>query len=345
MTSRPTTTIIADAKGRRHSIHGRVANLPARLAGYGERWDGDECTLWCEGVVSQATVFGENLQLTRRIEVKAGTNEIELHDSVVNRGFYRTPHMYMYHVNVGHPVVAEGSRYLAPITDVVWAAHAGPDYRKQKVPLSHHAGAAAEFPRAGLAARACRRHDTARRRSPSSTIALGIGFEVVSRKDQFPCMLEWQNMQAGLYVLGMEPSTHHVLGHEAARERGELIWLEHGEERRYDVTFRVLAGKRRYRRGGEAHRRHREAAGARIFPSRPTTTSRSPGQRQARAKARFDMAWAMASVSACRVFADELSARTATVCSARCRGRRVRIRSGPWRSRKMHVFTWEVVRC
>ena len=81
--------------------------------------------------------------------------------------------------------------------------------------------------------------------SPMAVVndALGIGFEVVSRKDQFPCTLEWQNMQAGLYVLGMEPSTHHVLGHEAARDRGELIWLEHGDERRYDVTFRVLAGK------------------------------------------------------------------------------------------------------
>ena len=32
--------------------------------------------------------------------------------------------------------------------------------------------------------------------------------------------------------LGIEPSTNHVLGHKAARERGELIWLEHGESAR-----------------------------------------------------------------------------------------------------------------
>ena len=31
-----------------------------------------------------------------------------------------------------------------------------------------------------------------------------------------------------------------VLG--AARERGELIWLEHADERRYDTTFRILTG-------------------------------------------------------------------------------------------------------
>jgi hypothetical protein len=225
----------------RHGLHGRIANLPARLAGYGERWDGDECTLWCEGVVTQATVFGENLELTRRIEVRAGTNEIAIRDTVVNRGFYRTPHMYMYHVNVGHPVVAEGSRYLAPITDVVWAAHAGENYRKQGV--SYHTMPA---PREAFAEQVWQ-HELGTDEHGEVPVAivndaLGIGFEVVSRKDQFPCMLQWQNMQAGLYVLGLEPSTHHVLGHEAAQERGEMIWLEHGDERRYDVTFRVLAG-------------------------------------------------------------------------------------------------------
>ena len=30
-------------------LHGRVSNRPARLVGYGERWDGDECVLWAEG--------------------------------------------------------------------------------------------------------------------------------------------------------------------------------------------------------------------------------------------------------------------------------------------------------
>jgi hypothetical protein len=70
---------------------------------------------------------------------------------------------------------------------------------------------------------------------------LGLGFEVVTRKDQFPCIYEWQNLQAGQYALGIEPSTNHVLGHGAARDRGELIWLDHGEERRYDTTLRILA--------------------------------------------------------------------------------------------------------
>ena len=150
-----------DPRPRRHH--------PARLTGYGERWDGDECLLWAEGIVQQATVFGEDLHLIRRIEAKVGTNEIRLHDRVVNHGFYRTPHMYCYHINVGHPVLAEGSRYLAPIADVVWAAHAGDDYRKQGVGYRTMPAPQLEFPRAGLAARAEGRRRMAKCRSRSST--------------------------------------------------------------------------------------------------------------------------------------------------------------------------------
>jgi hypothetical protein len=222
-----------------HSIHGRVSTIPAQLTGYGERWDGEECVLWCEGVVSQAAVFGENLQLVRRIEAKVGSNEIRLSDRVVNRGFYRTPHMYCYHINVGHPVLAEGSRYLAPVRDVVWAAHAGADYRKQKVGYRRFPGPQTNFHEQVW------QHELAADAGGTAPVALvndelGIGFEVETRKDQFPCMFEWQNFQAGQYAFGIEPSSNHVLGHQAARERGELIWLEHGEERAYDTLFRVL---------------------------------------------------------------------------------------------------------
>jgi hypothetical protein len=225
-----------------HSIHGRVATLPARLTGYGESWSGDECTLWCEGIVSQGTVFGEDLYLIRRIEADVGANEIRIRDRVGNRGFYRTPHMYCYHINLGYPVLDEGSRYLAPIKDVVWAAHAGDAYRKQGVGYRTMPGPKQTFHEQVW------QHELAADSAGLAPVALindriALGFEVSTRKEQFPCMFEWQNLQAGQYALGIEPSTNHVLGHKAARERGELIWLEHGEERRYDTTFRVLAGK------------------------------------------------------------------------------------------------------
>jgi len=220
------------------SIHGRVGTIPARLNGYGESWDGDRCVLWAEGVVSQGTVFGEHLELHRRIEIDAGSCEIRLSDRVVNRGFYRTPHMLCYHINIGHPVLDEGSRYIAPISDVTWAAHAQ-NYRGQGVGYRTMPG-----PQAGFHEQVWQ-HEMRAGSAGEVPVALvneklGIGFEVTTLKSQFPCQYQWQNLQAGQYAMGIEPSTNHVLGQGAARERNEMIWLEHGDERRYDTRLRVL---------------------------------------------------------------------------------------------------------
>jgi len=238
-----------------HSLHGRVGTIPARLTGYGESWDGDRCTLWAEGVVQQSAVFGEDLHLIRRIEADVGGNEIRLTDRVVNHGFYKTPHMYCYHINVGHPVLDEGARYIAPIKDVVWAAHADPlpradvvwadevhsNYRRQGVGYRRLSAPQLDFHEQVW------QHEMGADFGGEVPVALvndrvGLGLEVTTRKGQFPCQFEWQNLQAGQYALGIEPSTHHVLGNQAARDRGEMIWLQHGDERRYDTTFRVLDG-------------------------------------------------------------------------------------------------------
>jgi hypothetical protein len=225
----------------RHSLHGRVSTIPARLSGYGEAWDGDRCVLWAEGVVQQSAVFGEDLHLIRRIEADVGGNEIRISDRVVNHGFSRTPHMFFYHVNVGHPVLDEGSRYLAPIRDVLWAAHAGKQYEAQKVGYR-----SVPAPRVGFREQVWQ-HELAADKKGEVPVAIvndriGLGLEVVTRKDQLPCAYQWQNFQAGNYALGIEPSTHHALGNLAARERGEMIWLEHDESRSYQASFRILDG-------------------------------------------------------------------------------------------------------
>jgi hypothetical protein len=224
----------------RQGLHGRVANLPARLTGYGETWEGDRCTLWAEGIVVQAAVFGEVLHLHRRIEADLGGDEIRLTDRVVNAGFAPTPHMYFYHINIGHPVIDEGSRYLAPIREVVWASHTA-RYRAQGVGYR-----TLSAPRTGFAEQVWQ-HDMAADAAGEVPVAvvndrLSFGIEVTTRRDQLPCAYQWQNLQAGHYVMGIEPSTHHVLGNLAARDRGEMIWLGAGEARDYSARFRVLDG-------------------------------------------------------------------------------------------------------
>ena len=91
--------------------------------------------------------------------------------------------------------------------------------------------------------------------------ALGGGFGIRLDYDRaaLPCLIEWQCLQSGLYVLGIEPSTNHVLGRKFAEERGELMFLDHGEARQLPHAP-LRAGRRR----GDCRRapRHRGAAPA-----------------------------------------------------------------------------------
>jgi hypothetical protein len=223
-----------------HGLHGRVGGIPARLTGYGERWEGDRCILWAEGVIVQAALFGEVLHLHRRIEADLGGNVIRLSDRVVNAGFQPTPHMMMYHVNLGYPVVDAGARYLAPIAEVVWASHAG-GLAAQEVGYR-----TCPAPRIGFAEQVWQ-HDMLADNAGLVPVALvndriGLGLLVETRKDQMPCALQWQNFQAGHYVMGIEPATHHARGNLFARGRDEMIWLGAGEKRSYEATFSVLDG-------------------------------------------------------------------------------------------------------
>jgi len=224
------------------SLHGRIGNIPARLTGYGERWDGDTCTLWCEGVITQAAVFGEDLQLHRRIEARLGESAFTVHDRVVNHGFYRTPHMFLYHLNVGYPVLDEGSVFVAPVRHTPWASHAA-DLRRQGVGYRTQPGPRRDFHEQVW------EHAVAADGEGLVPVAVvnpgfdggrGLGLLVEFRHCEFPCLFQWQNLQEGMYGLGIEPSSNHVLGKPFAREREELRWLEHGDARSYTTRFTVL---------------------------------------------------------------------------------------------------------
>ena len=219
-----------------YGLHGRVGGLPARLAGYGERWDGDECVLWAEGEVLQSAVFGEQLELRRRIEARVGESRFTIHDVVVNAGHTRASHMFLYHCNAGFPVVNASSELLVP------SRRTTTDYG---VPVEGYATMSAPV---RDATEACFEHDLIA--EPEGTVpvalvnrALALGVYQVFRVAQLPFHTVWRMMGEGTYALGMEPSTNRDAGRWDARERGELQWLEPGEERRYDLEIGALDGE------------------------------------------------------------------------------------------------------
>lgn len=228
-----------------HGLHGRAAYLPARLAGYGERWDGDACVLWAEGEIRQATMFGENLLLQRRIEVPVGGTELTIHDTVTNDGMHPTPHALLYHCNAGWPVVSEHSRLVAEIentpamfhdpslTSIGAVEQAAPQRNFLEQVYEHKV----KKPASGLA--------TAAMVNPAfawATGGTGIGLEIGWDLDAMPALYQWQNLQEGNYVVGIEPCTIHAGNREDWKRRGELHMLTHGESKTYTLRLRGMVG-------------------------------------------------------------------------------------------------------
>jgi hypothetical protein len=218
-----------------YGLHGRVGGLPARLVGYGERWDGDECVLWAEGEVLQSAIFGEHLLLRRRIEARIGESRFTLHDEVENVGHSTTSHMYLYHCNAGFPVVDEGSELLVP------ARATTTDYG---VPIAGYRTLSAPIPDF---TEACFEHELAAEADGTVPVAvvnrrLGLGVYQAFRLAQLPHHTVWRMMGEDTYALAMEPSTNRDAGRWDARERGELGWLEPGEVRPYDLEIGALVG-------------------------------------------------------------------------------------------------------
>ena len=219
-----------------YGLHGRISNRPARLTGYGERWEGDDCVLYAEGEVLQAAVFGEQLLLRRRIEARVGESRLFVRDEVVNVGHDPTPHMLLYHVNVGWPVVDEGSELLVPATAVeARGDHSVEGYRTIRAPERGYVEQVFEHE---LAAEAdgCVPVAVVNRR-------LGLGAYEVFRRDQLGHHFVWRMLGEGTYVVGIEPCTNRTAGRLDARARGELIDLGAGDSRSYELELGALVGE------------------------------------------------------------------------------------------------------
>ncbi len=228
-----------------HGLHGRAAYTPARLVGYGVRWDGERGILWAEGEVRQAAMFGENLVLRRRIEAEVGGDTVSQTDSVTNEAFHPTPHALLYHVNFGWPVVAEGSRLVAPITGTPFTAH---DPKATKIgPLTQTA------PQSGFREQV---YEHAVKAGPDGIAfaallnagqslpggGTGIGCVVEWDARAMPALYEWQNLQEGNYVVGIEPATAHAGSRAERKAQGGIVSLKPGEERRYLLRLTPVAG-------------------------------------------------------------------------------------------------------
>lgn len=229
-------------QGEELGLHGRVHHLPASNVCVDAKWEGDDYVMWAEGKVRQAALFGENLVLRRRVTAKLGEAKVLISDVVENEGYSTVPHMILYHINAGFPLVDEGARLLVSSK----VTPRDPDSEKG---LADCCRFTAPIP--GCAEQVFF-HDVAADAAGLATAALvneafgggqGLALYVRYPKAQLPVLNEWKMMGEGTYVVGMEPGNGFVSGRAAERARGTLQFLEPGESRHYDLEIGVLASR------------------------------------------------------------------------------------------------------
>ncbi len=95
---------VGEIEGR--ETHGTLHLTPAVVT----RMECDEGGILVEGFMRDSALFGKHLLLKRKIYSDAGSDSVEIEDTLINEGTKEEEYALLYHVNLGYPFLDEGGR-------------------------------------------------------------------------------------------------------------------------------------------------------------------------------------------------------------------------------------------
>jgi hypothetical protein len=227
-------------EGQLLPLHGRASYLQARNVHVDGDWSGDEYVMWVQGRTRDTIVFGENVRLTRRVWARLGESRLFIDDVLDNLGHTTAPLMLAYHINVGFPLLDEGSELISsanemePITDDREAALAN---------YEHYAAPQSDWQPTVLVHRV-RPSSDGWARTAFVNRRLGLGLFIKQRTEELPYLWQWKQLGYGAYVAGVEPANCFGRGRADDRAHGTLQFLEAGAQRKISLELGVLDSAR-----------------------------------------------------------------------------------------------------
>ncbi len=203
-----------------YELHGSLHNTPARVTFLQSDKDG----ICVEAEIRSTALFGKHLLLKRRIHTAQGSSKVTVTDTLINEGYAPEDYCLLYHVNLGYPMLDEGTRIEAEPLSVIprtpWAK-AGQDE------IFSMSGA--------IPGREEQCWFLTMKEPRVSLVNEGLGkhFVLSWSGDTLPHFVEWKSMASGDYALGLEPSTTELDGGFAYRT------IAPGERIRFSVTMEV----------------------------------------------------------------------------------------------------------
>lgn len=205
---------------------------------------GIEPSVGVSGTMRQATALGEHLRLDRRIVVDIAADQLTIWDRVTNDAPDPWPHLVLYHMNLGWPVLTEATTFAVHRWDA--AGRALPPVDPEPRDAAATAGQATwdrmPPPQTAYPEQVFRHAlaDCARVTATATSPLAGIRVSVQVNGAQFPVLYQWKQASEGRYAVGIEPANAPAIhGQAVARAEGVVPMLAPGECREYRIDIRV----------------------------------------------------------------------------------------------------------
>ena len=225
--------------GTDYPMHGRMRTTPGEHLSADAYWEGDVYHLTASAEMREATLFGENMVLRRKIDTIYGEKTVTLTDTFENQGYRDEPLMLLYHINLGWPFLDENLRLYIP-TDKVMPRDADSE--------GHEDGYNRIDPPKDNEPEYVFIHDVRTDRD-GDTCAIAVneklelGFRIGWNTKNLPWFMEWKSTASGDYVIGLEPANSSVYGRLWHEERDTVHRLASFARETNVLTFTVLDGK------------------------------------------------------------------------------------------------------
>lgn len=221
-----------------YPMHGRIRTTPAEHLRADAVWEGEDYVLRTSGEMREGELFGEDLVLRRTVETVYGSKTVAVIDEIENQGFREEPMMILYHINIGYPLLDEGTELLAPTRSVVPRDEAAAGHEDRWNVMDPPKDNEPEYVFI---------HDLACTKDGRGVVCvvnekLGLGLKIGFTRENLPYFMEWKSTASGDYVLGLEPANSSVYGRPFHEKEGTLHRLAPFAKEKNVLTFTVLEG-------------------------------------------------------------------------------------------------------
>ena len=219
---------VCEIDGITYPLHGRISNQPAKHC----YWSENDDDYIIHAIISQAALFMDKMELVREIHIGKKNNTIEIKDQIQNKGDKESACMFMYHMNMGYPLLSEHAQLQINSCDV----------RPRNEYAREHISTWKEISEPGsMTEEACYYHSfeekgVAKIYNPYIKKGVEISFD----PESLPCFTEWKMMGKYDYVLGLEPGNCKLNGRKKVNQSGKLVMLKENEIVKYGVKIKLL---------------------------------------------------------------------------------------------------------